>query len=87
MLEVGKVVVKSVNDYRAIFYLACVVSVWRRSAHSFGESESEETDASHELQDDTDETHFLTPGSLLFGATDTCDRGFNNIRLEAEASR
>lgn len=82
MLEIGKIIVKPVHDDRAVFYLACVISVWRRSTHGFGESECEETDSSHELQDDTEETHFLTPGSLLFGTTDACGGGYQRQKIE-----
>lgn len=71
VLEVAEIVIVPMDDHRAVLDVPCVVPIRRVSAHGFRESESKETDTSHECQDDTDQPHFLTPGPLLFGRGDT----------------
>ena len=44
-----------------------VVSVWRGTANTLREAESQETDARHHEENQADDAHLLAPGTLLFG--------------------
>lgn len=72
MLELGEIVVVTMNDDRGVSDIVrsnctSVVSVWRGTADTLGESESQETDTRHHEEDQADDAHFLSPGTLLFG--------------------
>lgn len=71
MVEVGEVVVVAMNDNGGVLDRSRGIAVRRRTADSFSEAECQETDASHEDQNDTEQPHFLTPRSLLFRCADT----------------
>lgn len=77
MLEVGKVVVEPMDDNRAVLNLSRMVPVRGGSADGDCKPESEETDAGHQDEDDANESHFLTPGTLLLAAVDACWTGVN----------
>ena len=71
MMKFGEIIILSMDDERAVADEtvsdgAAVEAIGGSAADTFSETESEETDAGHKLQDDADETHFLSPGTLAF---------------------
>jgi len=66
MEPVSEVVGVSVDDERSFLDGSGESSVGGCSTDGFGEAEGEETDGCHEEQDERDETHLLSPGSLSF---------------------
>lgn len=82
VMEVGEIVVVPMYDDGAVLDRTSVVTIGRFATHSLGETEGKETDACHKGEDDTEEAHFLTPCTLLFGGADTT-RSQENGRNEA----
>ena len=66
VLEIRRIVVVAVDDNRRLFYRPCVIPIGRFSTNGFRESESKETDTSHEREDDADQSNLFSPRSLLF---------------------
>lgn len=69
VLEVGEIVIKTMDNDRAIFDGTGFVAIRWSATHGLGEAEGEETDTCHKRKDDAEETHFLTPCPLLFGGS------------------
>lgn len=71
MLELGKIVIKSMNNHGAVSDMVItdrttVETVSGFPTHALRETESQEPDTRHEQQDDADKTHFFSPCTLLF---------------------
>lgn len=81
--KLGKVVVVAVDDNGTLAdegtaNTPTVETIGRFSANTLSESESEETDRSHEKEYKTDKAYLLSPGSLTFRAPEAL--GIRNIR-------
>jgi len=76
MIPSGEVIIESMDDEgavadEAVSNGAAVEAIGWSAADAFGETESEETDTGHKLEDDADETHFLPPGTLALWCAKT----------------
>lgn len=76
VFEFRKVIVVSVDDHgtvanELVTYVAAVETIRGGATHGFGEAKRQEAHAGHEHQDETDQTHLLSPSPLLFGCVKT----------------
>ena len=70
MVEVGEVVVVTMDDNGRGLDFSGMVSIWGCATNGQGEAECKETDAGHESEDDAEEAYLLPPCPLLFGCSD-----------------
>ena len=70
VFEFAKVVIVTMDDDRSVPDSTRPEADWGSATDRLGESESEETDASHQDEDDAEETHFLAPRTLLLRCSD-----------------
>lgn len=74
MGEMGKIVIIAMNNDGTLVDGASMEPVGRSPADNLSETKSQETDTSHQKNDEANQTHFLSPGTLLLGAPDTCTK-------------
>lgn len=85
MLEVSQTVAVAMDDNRGVLNMrsinrTTVEPVWGSPTHGLGEAEGQETNSSHESENDADKAHLLSPSTLLLRTAKTWWDEANKIR-------
>lgn len=72
MFEFTEIVVQSINDNRVAPDFSTLDLEWLKTADCLGETEGEETNGSHQTQDDADDSDFLPPRPLSLWCLLSC---------------